>query len=305
MLKKFLSVILIVVAGSAVFAYAKNNNFFQKPCSKPITYSIGNYSNQFNLSQQDFLKDIDKAVSIWEEPLDKNLFEYSPTGKLKINLVYDYRQQATDKLKDLGYTIDNTDSSYKQLKAKYDELSAEYKALKAKLEQDIAAYDSNRKAYEAAVDSWNKRGGAPKNVAQQLNAQRDELNAQAAQINKEKDQVNTLVGDINALASTLNRLGADLNLNVQNYNQIGQTRGSEFEEGLYRSDSSGKAIDIFEYSDENQLIRVLAHELGHSLGMQHIDSNPAAIMYYLNQGKNQTATIEDIAALKQICGLTN
>lgn len=297
-------IVVILLAGGTVAAM-QLHLFAPKPCAQPITYSIGTFDPKFGISQADFLKDLDQAVQIWDQPAGKTLFQYSPTGKLKINLIYDSRQEATDKLRALGLTIDDSQSTYNTLKARYNTLTADYKLRKQQLDADIAAYDKQRASYEQQVNYWNNKGGADRRTAEQLNAQRDALNAQAAAINQEKDQLNALVDEINSLASTLNRIGSALNLDVSQYNQVGSSRGAEFEEGLYKSDSSGQEIDIYEYDSQNKLVRVLAHELGHALGLEHLNSNPAAIMYYLNQGKNPTATAEDILAVKQLCGLSN
>lgn len=300
---KFIVGILIVAGGAYFFIYAKNQNFFQKPCTQPITYSLGSFDPKFGISQDKFLADINQAVNIWDAPINKTLFQYSATGKLKINLVYDARQAATDKLKSLGFSIDDTEASYNALKARYDSLSADYNAKKQSLAVAVAAYEKQRQAYEQTVTYWNNQGGAPRNVVDQLNQQRDQLNTQAAYITTEQNQLNSEVDSINALASELNRIGTELNKDVSAYNTVGQSQGGEFEEGLYTADSSGQRIDIFEFNDQNQLIRVLAHELGHALGLGHINTNPQAIMYYLNQGKNEKVTADDIFALKQLCGL--
>ncbi len=295
--------ILVLLLASAGVVAARFNLFAPKPCAVPITYSLGTFDPKFGITQAQFLDDLDQAVKIWDDPTGKTLFQYAPDGKLKINLIYDNRQEATDKLRALGLTIDDSQSTYNSLKARYDSLNAQYKLYKQQLDADIAAYEKNRASYEQQVAFWNSKGGADHKTAEKLNAQRDELNAQAATINKKKDQINALVDEINSLASTLNRIGSALNLDVSQYNQVGSSRGTEFEEGLYKSDSSGQEIDIYEFDSQDKLIRVLAHEFGHALGLEHLNINPSAIMYYLNQGKNPTATAEDILAVKQLCGL--
>jgi len=45
---------------------------------------------------------------------------------------------------------------------------------------------------------------------------------------------------------------------------------------------------------------VLAHEMGHALGLEHV-ADAQAIMYKINQGKRLSLTEDDIAALNAQC----
>jgi len=47
-------------------------------------------------------------------------------------------------------------------------------------------------------------------------------------------------------------------------------------------DASGERVDIYEFSDKEKLIRVIAHEARHSLGLGHND-NPQ--VYYYDQAR--------------------
>ena len=46
--------------------------------------------------------------------------------------------------------------------------------------------------------------------------------------------------------------------------------------------------------------RVLVHELGHALGIGHVE-NPDSIMYSYSIGETLTLSEEDLAALKEVC----
>lgn len=247
------------------------NRYF--PCRAPIYYTLGSFDTHFGISQKNFLANVEKSEAIWEKPIGRNLFEYKANNSgnsLKINLVYDYRQEATAQLKTLGKTVDKTRASYDSLRAEYERAQAEYSELKKEYNSKIASFDHTEEEY-------------------------NEIKAIEKKLNQKVTEVNDLV-------STLNALAKELNINAGKLNTIGQARGEEFTQGEYKSDALGQEINIYEFSTEAKLIRVLAHELGHALGLEHMD-DPGAVMYYLNENKNGKLTEADLTALKAHCGI--
>ena len=285
------------------FVRQEYNGFF--PCGTPIVYSIGDVDSRFGVSKSKLIDDTKQAIAIWEKESGRKLFTLAETGQpsnLPINLIYDYRQKATVTLHKIDSAITTDKAGYDALQQKYQVLLDSLKTQKAVLQDLITAYEAAKASYDADVEYWNGKGGAPADTYNELQARRADLQNQAATISQKQQEVNTLVNTVNTNVGTLNAMAKQLNLNVQNYNAVGASTGPEFEEGEYVRDGFSQRINIFQFDDQNKFIRVLAHELGHALGLDH-NNNPKSIMYAYNEGVNEKLTVDDLNALKKRCHL--
>ncbi len=269
------------------------------PCRSPITYSIGAVDPRFNLSPSALRDALASAESVWEKASGRDLYAYaSTTGMVTVNLVYDERQATTETLSSLGLSIENDLASYQAAKERYDSLYTKYRSDAAAFEAASDRFEKRVAAYQAEVQKWNARGGAPRDTYAALEREKQAIAEEQVRLNATAEQVNREAREVNALVSTTNRLAKTVNTVAAEYNASG--RQEEFEEAVFTSQPAREEINVYEFDSTSRLVRVLAHEFGHALGMEHVD-DAAAIMYRLNQSKQSIPTTADLSELRRVC----
>lgn len=306
-------VIPLIIAGAVVYVFRVplRDFVFQTtqqvaPCSLAVSYKIGAIDPRFNITQAQVLKDVQAATAVWDTAAGKTLFSYDPAnGVVTVNFVYDARQERTITLKGLGLTLNDDSASYDAVKAKYVTVLAVYSQKKAAFAAESATYDSEVNAYQSEVEKWNAQGGAPANIYAQLNQEKADLAQKQTTLVQLQDDANVYADNVNALVSELNHLASVLNVDTSTYNTgVGTSTNAEFEEAVFESQPGHEDINVYEYDSNDRLVRVLSHEFGHALGLQHV-SDPHAIMYALNQSTNETPTSADIKELDAVCRLSS
>lgn len=292
-------ILAVAIVGAGAYALLTRADLpvlsdFQGACSTPLTYGIGTYDARFGITREEFSEAIEDAAQVWNETSGRTLFASSTLPSVTLNLTYDERQQALE----LGGAISAEQEDYEALRDAIQLMRERYRDLQTVYETSLAAFTTEAESYEQEVEEWNERGGAPPGVYARLAVRKAALEERQADLNRQATLIQSVGRDINAQVDTLNMLVRRLNANAETFNE---TLGHDFHQGNYVATETGGRITIFTFEDKDELTRVLVHELGHALGIGHVE-NPDSIMYSYSIGETLTLSDEDLAALTEVCG---
>jgi hypothetical protein len=267
-------------------------------CQAPIKFRIGAIDPRFGIGREDFRRDVEEAGKLWEGAAGRKLFSYDEKGPLEINLVYDSRQEATQKL------IAVRDGVVEKLE-QVDEIQSKLAPLQAKIRALDGSYSAQSAAYRQALDDhnrtvahFNQTGGLAEGAYQQLSSEGLALRKLGEALEARRQELNRLTADMNELVRAHNALLERARL------EANSVSGSDtaFEEGHYVRLGDDQRIEIYQYHSEAGLKVVLSHELGHALGIRH-NANAASIMAALIQTERLALTADDMNGLGAACRL--
>jgi hypothetical protein len=266
-------------------------------CPVPLTYRIGTIDEGFTITEAEALERMASAEAAWETQTSRNLFQYDESSDFTIDFVFDDRQAMADDERERSEALDQQRVNNIAFFDGIEALEENYQNLSVAYDNQVSAYESRLEGYNRTVARYNDQGGAPAGEFERLQEEQRALDAEADQLNDRADELNLLANRINALGAEGNQLIQTYNREVQAFNRdFGYSR--EFTQGDFR----GNSINIYKFSSDAELITVLAHELGHALGIDHVDDDES-LMYYLltDATENPRLSEADLEAFADAC----
>jgi vacuolar-type H+-ATPase subunit I/STV1 len=254
---------------------------------------------RFGITQEQVREAAKKAEDLWEKASGKNVFEYDESRGLPIQFVYDERQQKTQAEQALQARLENIDVETSE--ERVNRSVAQFEQAKRDYERKLSQYEQNVEAYNKRVERINKSGGATESQQKDLAKEHENLQDEFQSLETAREKVNTLAGSTNQQITSNQNLVETYNNEITTFQEQYGGEGEAFDQGVY----TGSDITIYQYDDEQRLILVLAHELGHALGIEH-GEDPEGIMYYLMRDQNiDTLNLHDsdLESLQNICQL--
>lgn len=297
--KKILSYVLL--AGSVFFLFKlyeegtrrKVSSVAEAPSEQveiatpnfPVDYSLGTFDSRFGISQVRFLQIVEEARKVWEDAAARELFQLSQDGTMKINLIFDWRQERLLEANAARAKIDENGKSFDQLQAEYDKRARSVDQFRLAYEETAQAYKSHLSDYNSRVARWNEGGEEGGTEHRYLQNRKKELEDEQGTLDKKGNELNSKGEELNKLGERMKAFSQKFNLDVENFNGT-YVRSRDFEKGVY----DGKAINIYELEKEDDLRLTLVHEFGHALGLGHLE-NPKAIM-------NRKLAVQDVTNIR-------
>jgi hypothetical protein len=266
-------------------------------CGKPISLSIGQIDEPFNIDSATLRNAVETAANEWNTATGESLFVVRDDADVTVNLLFDGRQD-----------------SINQLAAEEREISVLSADLKARIQQHDAAV----RQIESAATTWNRetelhnkrvefmnaRSATPVESTDDyaaLQAERQEITATSARLQDAQRSLMVERARVNQDAALLQQEGEALNARIRSVQE--RFPPSVVTEGEHRRGPSVNEINIYTFHNLKEFHVVLLHELGHVLGLPHTDEQPTIMHPLIEHGSGPYhLTSLDVQAALKLCG---
>ncbi len=248
----------------------------RKACAVPLAWRVGSIHPAFGLTREDVEAAVSEATSLWEEAAEASLFRFDSGGGFPIRLVHDDRQARGEERRRYEAELRRAEEEMEAWREELRRRTEELQEAQSRHDTQVTAFQDRLSRYNERVREWNERGDTPSEVVAELRRTEESLET-------ERRRLQERAREIEEAAQALNEEQAEFNRAVDEFNRTSAGLEQRFppervESGVYREtvetvngriQEVGREILIYRFDDRDQLVRVIAHELGHALGLGH------------------------------------
>jgi hypothetical protein len=291
------------------------HSFAHAPCGIPVHFALGEVDPRFGFDRLTVMTALVEAANLWQGFSEAVLFlESDHPRAMAVSLRFDQRQASANTRRSLRGGLERDQrqlESDQEMLRQWGERIASARDAHDRESEELAR---RVRAREREVASWNAGEGS------QTEARRRALEAEGSTLRVELDELEHRGHSLNADIAAYNRRAEDLRARAEEfgtriaqYNQA--SSAAPVETGRYSYDrAEGRRIEVFRAESFDELVWVFAHELGHALGIGHVEE-AGAVMHALRHegagphasphagtGKPTELSAADRAALIEVCG---
>jgi hypothetical protein len=245
-------------------------------CHAPMPWRIAAVDPRFGLEEDELGRVIEEAVRLWEDAVGRPLFSHDPEEGFPIRFLFDERQQRT--LERIRHTRE-----FEALDRELGEIRRELREQRGTLDRERNLF--LRSASTDGRDASIRRSGELRERTEALEVEEIELEAR--------------IRERNERAAELERLFPPTPVESGSHRAFTEYH-PELGSRILRE------IRIYRFDDEEDLVHIVAHELGHALGLEHLPF-PEAVMSAKYGGagsRPERLAIHPLSLerLREICG---